>query len=243
VANRIRIITEKLDPELHRLGRHVEHDERSKMFRVAQSAAPIASVTFKRHCPPFDQLKLGSCTGNAMAGLLMTDPFWLAGRILNEDDAVKLYKLATTLDNIPGAYPPDDTGSSGIGVAKAAEQEGWFQSYEHALGIADLLSALSQRPGVLGLNWYTSFDNPRPTGECALTPSATVRGGHEVQMFKIDALLKQVWCYQSWGPKWGGLRNGTFWLSFKTLTRLLAEQGDATFPVVPAHPANVGKLH
>ena len=213
------------------------------MFRVAAKAAPIVSVAYTRHCGPFDQGDLGACTGNAMAGLLMTDPFWTPGRVLNEEDAVKLYALATTLDDIPGTYPPDDTGSSGIGVAKAAEREGWFQGYEHALGLDELFSGLSHRPGVLGMNWYDSFDSPLATGECALTAAATVRGGHEVEMFKVDAALKQVWCYQSWGVAWGSLRNGTFWFSFETLARLLAEQGDATFPIVPAQPANVGKLH
>jgi hypothetical protein len=39
---------------------------------------------------------------------------------------------------------------------------------------------------------------------------------------------KRAWCYQSWGANWGGLRNGTFWLSFESMTRLLRGQGDAT---------------
>jgi len=50
---------------------------------------------------PFDQGALGSCTGNAMAGVLMTDPIWVPGRNLTEVDAVKLYKAATKLDNVP----------------------------------------------------------------------------------------------------------------------------------------------
>ena len=62
---------------------------------------------------------------------------------------------------------------------------------------------------------------------------SVVRGGHEVEMFRLDAKLKRVWCYQSWADTWGGLHNGTFWFSFATLTRLLAEHGDATFPAVP----------
>jgi len=36
----------------------------------------------------------------------------LGAGTLTEADAVKLYKVATTLDGIPGKYPPTDTGSS-----------------------------------------------------------------------------------------------------------------------------------
>lgn len=226
MSERIRLIAER-----NRLGRHVEHDERSKNYPVPRLATPPKSVQYDRHCPPFDQGNLGSCTGNAMAGVLMTDPFWKPGRILAEADAVRLYSEATHLDNIRGSYPPDDTGSSGLAVAKAARKEGWISSYQHAFGLDHLLHGLSQRPGLLGMHWYTSFDSPLPTGECPLTAGATVRGGHEVEMFRLDTQNQQVWCYQSWGPTWGGLGNGTFWFSFQTLTRLLAEQGDATFPV------------
>ena len=227
MAERIRGITER-----NKLGRHIEHDERSKNFPVARAAAGPKSVTYMRHCPPFDQGALGSCTGNAMAGALMTDPFWAAGRLLTESDAVRLYSEATHLDKIRGSYPPDDTGSSGLAVAKAAKKEGWIKGYEHAFGLDHLLNGLSQRPGLLGMNWYTSFDSPLATGECALPSGATIRGGHEVEMFRLDAAQERVWCYQSWGPTWGGLNDGTFWFSLQTLTRLLAEHGDATFPVV-----------
>jgi hypothetical protein len=117
-------------------------------------------------------------------------------------------------------------------VAKAAVKEGWFKNYEHAFGFDDLVMGLSQRPGIIGINWYSSFDRPLQSGECKIAANAYVRGGHEIQMFKLDVKAQQVWCFQSWGPTWGGLRNGTFWFSFATLKRLLTEYGDATFPVV-----------
>lgn len=227
MAQRVRGITER-----HRLGRHIEHDEKSKQFPVARLTAGPASSNFTRHCPPFDQGDLGSCTGNAMAGVLMTEPFWTAGRLLKESDAVRLYSEATHLDQIRGNYPPNDTGSSGLAVAKAAKKEGWIPGYEHAFGLDHLLHGLSQRPGLLGIYWYSSFDSPLPSGECPLSAGASVRGGHEIEMFRLDVQKQQIWCYQSWGPTWGGLGNGTFWFSFNTLTRLLAEHGDATFPVV-----------
>ncbi len=215
-------------PEM-RLGRHVEHDERSKSF-AAERAPALKSVKYERHCPPFNQGNLGSCTGNAMAGVLMTSPVWHAGLKLTEADAVRLYKDATELDNVPGVYPPDDTGSSGLAVAKAAKKEGFIKAYQHAFGPDHVLAALALKPGILGINWYSSFDAPKPDGECPMTSGATVRGGHEIEMFGLDLEQRRVWCYQSWGATWGGLKNGTFWFSLDTLTRLLSEQGDATFP-------------
>lgn len=222
---RVRIIRE----QHFNLGRHVEHDERSKNFPAA-TATP-KSVTYQRHCPPFDQGRLSSCTGNAMAGTLMTNPVWNGTHHLTETDAVHLYSQATSLDAIPGNYPPKDTGSTGLAVAKAAKLNGYISSYTHAFGLNHVIGALSVGPGILGLDWYTSFDAPLTTGECPLTAGATIRSGHEVEMFKLDVEKEQVWCYQSWGATWGGLKNGTFWFSYATLDKLLHAQGDATFPV------------
>ncbi len=55
-----------------------------------------------------------------------------------------------------------------------------------------------------------------------------MRGGHEVELFGLDVENQQIWAYQSWGPTWGGLGNGTFWFSYATFERLLAEKGDVT---------------
>lgn len=224
----LKIIKEKEGP--HRLGRHVEHDPQSRAFSAGTAA--VRTVMYKRHGAPFQQGELGSCTGNAMVGVLMTEPFWTRGRTLTEADAVKLYKAATKLDNITGSYPPDDTGSTGIAVMKAAVKAKYITGYAHSFSIEQLLGSLSLTPGILGITWYTSFDAARPDGECLLTAGAKVRGGHEVQLVGIDAKKKRVWCINSWGPNWGGLKNGTFYFSWKTLERLLGEQGDATFPRV-----------
>jgi hypothetical protein len=209
-----------------RLGRHVEHDPRSRNFPAL--TRPIADVKHLRQCPPFDQGQLGSCIGNAMVGALMTEPFFSAGRAFTEQTAVQLYEQATKLDSVKGSYPPDDTGSTGLAVAKAAKRDGYISAYAHAFGLQHALGALTIAPVIAGISWYDSFDNPLPTGECPLTADATVRGGHEIELFGIDTENQQVWAYQSWGPTWGGLGNGTFWFSYDTVTQLLAEKGDVT---------------
>jgi len=191
--------------------------------------AALETVMHRRHGRIFHQGELGSCTGTSMAGLLMTEPFWIRGRTLTEADAVALYKAATRLDKIPGTYPPADTGSSGLGVMKAAVKAGYIAGYAHTFSLRQLLGSLVLSPGILGISWYDSFDEPAKDGRCRIGASAKVRGGHEVQMFGLDVLKRRVWCYNSWGPRWGGLRNGSFCFSWSTLERLLDEEGDATF--------------
>src|SRR4051812_42616838 len=90
-----------------RLGRHIHHDERSRRF-----AAPVANIqprtkVWRRHGGVLDQGDLGSCTGNAMTGLLMTEPNWLSPHRYAQATAVRIYKKATVLDDFDGTYLPD----------------------------------------------------------------------------------------------------------------------------------------
>ena len=209
-----------------RLGRHVEHDPRSRAYPAP--TAPISDVRHVRHGSAFNQGELGSCTGNAMAGALMTEPFYRSGRRLGETEAIALYELATKLDHVAGEYPPDDTGSTGLAVAKAAREDGHISRYTHAFGLHHALGALTAGPVIAGIHWYDSFDEPTSNGECPLPVGAKVRGGHEIELFGIQVQNRRVWCYQSWGARWGGLGDGTFWFSWETFERLLGERGDVT---------------
>lgn len=214
----------------HRLGRHIEFDERSRAFAYALSAGPLVSAMWERHCAPYDQGDLGSCTGNAMAGALMTGPLFEEGRLLAEADAVSLYEAATRLDRIPGYYPPDDTGSSGLAVAKAAKQRGWISAYHHAFGLSAALHALSKGPVIIGINWWSSFDSPEgDSAELVITSDAEIRGGHEIVLDRIDVESGFVGGTNSWGEGWGD--DGRFVMTFGTFGSLLRQQGDVTVPV------------
>lgn len=224
----IHIIPEKKVPG-KRLGRHVYHDPKSLRFEHSMRSAPIVSKTWLRTVPAFDQGDIGSCTGNAMAGVLATAPFHETFSI-DESTAVELYKEATRIDRIPGYYPPNDTGSTGIAVAKAAYKKGWISSYHHAFGLHSCLTALSHiGPVIIGIPWYDGFDTPQ--GSSALLQiSGTVRGGHEVQLLGVDTSTQVVHGINSWGPNW--VANGRFTMSFKVLDFLLKNQGDCIVPIL-----------
>jgi len=240
------------------LGRHVDHDPRSLAY--AHGVLPgsaLQSVDWTRRIPVLDQARLGSCTTNAGTGLLGTDS---AGRIattsvtigdagaaashglftageytLDEAFAVRLYSLATLLDGIPGQYPPTDTGSSGIGVAKALKALGLIVGYSHAFSLAALASALQTGPVIIGIPWFNSMFNPASDGRIPVTAASGVAGGHEIEIAAYDAGAGEYWLTNSWGTSWGQAGRG--YLTASDLQWLLSQQGDVTVPVWATTPA------
>lgn len=220
-----------MDGVRHGLGRVVEHDERSRMYQATLAHAQ-RSVLWGHHAPVLDQGELGSCTGNAMAQLLNTDPFAksrgaVRAGYLNEQDALKLYHDATVLDGFPGTYPPDDTGSSGLGVAKAAKKEGYITGYKHAFGLTHFLSALQVQPIIVGTDWTNGMFKPNKKG--FVKPTGSVAGGHEYLALGVDYATQTITFLNSWSSSWG--QQGRFFMTFASFGDLLGSQGDATAPV------------
>ncbi len=233
-------------PGAGRLGRHVRHDSRSLAYQVEAAApATLTSVRHQRYIPVLDQGDLGSCTGNAALGAVGTGALYLAlsgdpiqpGADADRDEqsAVSLYSSATLLDDAPGSYPPDDTGSDGLSVAKACKAAGLISGYQHATSVEAALTALAAGPVITGVNWYDSFDHPDPTGLVTVAPGARVRGGHEFVVDELDVENNWVWFTNSWGTGWGV--SGRAYMSWSTWARLLAEEGDVTVFVPVTAPA------
>lgn len=239
-------------------GRKVQHDPRSLAYPVGVlPKSALRSVRWTRRIPVLDQLRLGSCTTNAGTGALATDSvgrtaptsvtitpaaaaashgtFGPGTRALDETFAVDLYKLATILDDVPGQYPPEDTGSSGLGVAKALKALGLLASYSHAFSVGAVRSALQQGPVIIGTVWYLSMESPEADGRIPVDPASGVAGGHEVVLDEYDAINDRFWLTNSWGPGWGV--EGRGYLTAADLQALLAQQGDVvsfTWASVPA---------
>jgi hypothetical protein len=221
MTNKLVIIQEDPIPG-KRLGRHVNHDPRSRNFAV--TAAPIAklkSVEHKRHVPPFDQGNLGSCVANSTAGILSTSPF---RKKYTEDNAVDFYKQITAMDDISGAYPPDDTGSDGLSAAKWAKDKKLCRGYLHAFSLEAALTALQKDPIMIGISWLTGCDNPDVDGLIHYTGRS--RGGHEIEVVGINVKKKLIKLSNSWGTGWGV--GGYFFMSWDDLGKALDDGGDAT---------------
>ncbi|WP_256789832.1 hypothetical protein [Frankia sp. AvcI1] len=225
----------------YRLGRHVRHDPHSARYAVAgQPTATLVSKRWERRVEVFDQGDTGSCTGQAAAGWVGTDNAVRQGlakvgvQPVVENYAVALYSVATNLDDYPGAYPPDDTGSDGLSVAKALQAAGLCSGYAHAFSLQAALTALATAgPVMLGTSWLDAMFHPAPDGR--LDVGGRLAGGHEYLADEIDVERRRVWITNSWGESWGV--SGRAYLTWDDLGDLLDMQGDVTVPTPVQVPA------
>jgi hypothetical protein len=227
-----------IEPADPRLGRHVNHDPRSRRFPLPTEGLRIASVQHERHVPIFDQGRIGSCTGNAGIGCLATGvfhetmgtgdaPYWP----LDQGSAVRLYSAATVLDPFPGDYPPQDTGSDGLTIAKVLEAAGAISGYLHAFSLDDALKGLAGgpdapgRPFITGTLWLNDMFKPNTEG--LVRPTGRGAGGHEYVGDGYDESRGWVWFTNSWGTGYG--RSGRFAMEAEAYGDLLTKNGDVTF--------------
>ncbi len=234
-----------------RLGRHVRHDPRSWSFSfAAEDVGTLSSVRHQSQIPTLNQGELGSCTGNAATKCLSYDPFWGEAEVkgvlgsdstANETFAVGVYSEATKLDEFPGAYPPQDTGSDGLSVAKVLKSRGLISGYQHAFSLEALLSALAKQPVIVGTEWRKDMFDPATDGKQTITGAAA--GGHEYCLDELDVENQRVWMQNSWGEEWGV--KGRAYFSWDDMRTLLAASGDCTIfapltspPPTPQPPAD-----
>jgi hypothetical protein len=234
-------VIERTDP---RLGRIVQHDPRSRAYAfTAPAKLELVSKRHLRFIPVLDQGNLGSCTGNAGIGAIGTSPAFativpsvVSHDYLDENAAVKLYSDATAIDEWSGSYPPDDTGSSGLAVAKVLKSRGWISGYQHTFSFEDMQAALQLGPVLLGINWYENFFDPDSKGNLSISTSR-VAGGHEIAVDEIDMENQRFGFTNSWGESWG--IGGRAYIPFDLMKRLLSEDGDVVVLVPLNLPAPV----
>jgi hypothetical protein len=227
----------------HLLGRTVEHPVANRAFPYPQrTVAKPVSVTWPTSAPILDQGNVGSCEGNTAIEWLNCDiavknrvrstfqPKMTAKQFLREADAVKAYSKATELDDdgVATKYPPSDTGTSAVGIAKAMQFYKAIDQYTWSFGWDHFVAAIQNQPVMLGTNWYSGMFNPDRKGYVEI--SGDVAGGHAYLARGIDYQNQRVLCRNHWGAQWG--IKGEFWLRFPTLQRLLKEQGDVLVPTL-----------
>lgn len=231
---------EATDP---RLGRHVEHDERSKMamFAQARTLKPKKKDTFwTSHSPTIQQGDVGSCTCSSQMVWFNTD-FATAARqsilgaanyYFTQEHALELYKLATRLDPFPGSWPEEDTGSSGNAAAKASVRKKWLTSYTWIFSFTSLQAMIEKTPLQVGTLWTNDMFNPvNGLVKVGALTDANIAGGHEYCMVGIDWQNELFIFRQTWGDDWDGAKpGGYFAISFKDFARLQEADGDVTVP-------------
>jgi hypothetical protein len=225
-------------PGVYRLGRHRLHDPRSRDYDAVTllgeyglAVLPTTEVMHVQHEPPWNQGRIGSCTANAALGCLVSGPNW-RGHAVDEGDATRLYMRETRLDDhqIPGEWPPDDTGSTGLWSMQALRQQGLITGYRHCFSVNTVLAVLAHYPVSIGIPWYQSMFAPGTDAVIEVDYGSPVAGGHQVALVGLDPARKLVRVRNSWGTGWGD--GGYAWLRWSDLQTLLHLGGDAVVPVV-----------
>ena len=231
-----------------RLGRHVVRDERSRAFALPDVIAfghkiPRA-VQHPRQIPVLDQGDVGACTAFALLGCLGTEPFasQLAERAYGKVElpafdaelALAVYHDETVLDEreIPGIYPPEDTGSAGLYAMKVARARGWCRAYRHGFSFSSTIAALVNGPIMVGTAWLESMFTVDRHGVIDVDRSAQIVAGHEwvIDGYDLDAGVAMM--TNSWGTSWG--EDGHAKVRLGDLRWLLSSrmQGDVVQPVI-----------
>ncbi len=207
-----------------RLGRQVVFDERSRNY--ALNATVDTSTWRTRTVRVYDPLPNpnqchGECTGCSKSTEFNAVGNRVKGQVLNMDDAHRLYTWASNNDPWPGAFPEQDTGSSTLAAAKAAQAHGLGGTYRYLFGGADevVQTVVNGRVVVVGTRWdYRMFDQD---ADGRVEPGGGVAGGHAYVFRGFDAdrdwVMGRCW--------WGGFRD--FWIRRDHLAELLADDGDA----------------
>ena len=208
-----------------RLGRVVVHDEASRRFAVN---ATVDTATWNtRVIRLYDPLPNpsqchGECTGCDSAMGFNAVGNRVRGRVLNMDDAHRIYSLATTLDPWEGSWPEYDTGSSGLAAAKAAQQLGLGGEYLwHFGGVDEVVQSIMDGHTVgVGTWWFDGMFEPDKDG--FIWPTGRLAGGHQYRARAYYEALDAVGVRCWWGDGFRDVK-----IKREVLGELLADDGDS----------------
>jgi hypothetical protein len=214
--------------QYNHLGRQLVHDPRSKAFPVLTvvDRANWVTKTIRLYDPVKNPNQChGECTGVAKCIQFNAAGNRVRGQVLDMDDAHKFYSMATSLDPFPGTWPPDDTGSSGLASAKAAQKLGLGGEYRHVFNGADGVVQLIQQSYVVSVGtwWYDGM--MRPSIGNVIEPTGRQVGGHQYAArgydVKTDLVTLRCW--------WGSYRDVR--IKREHLNELILDGGDAHIQV------------
>lgn len=217
-------------------GRGVHHDSESRNYPIRRSpraaATPLTTKLWDYYGPTLDQFYLGSCTGHAKTMLLNHGVYGhLRPRVrtarpyLQNDFAVQLYSEATRLDPWPGAWPPEDTGSSGLAAAKALKNRGLITGYLWAFSFEEALQGLMTGPLAVGSWWRSDMMETDANG--FVSYSGDYVGGHEWVLRGVNMRDEYLHGMCAWGADWPKpAKKSRFKITFDAFRELMHEDGD-----------------
>lgn len=225
------------------LGRIRRHDPASRGFAYQGAPRTGYSVRHRMDSPNVDQFYTSGCVGfsgtnglNCALAKRSRTVFnvlypnsglrFSGSRYLDNNDGLTNYSGATRNDPFDWTYPPDDEGSSALGLMKFWRGLNIISGYDWAFSFDAFLAALQKQPVLVGTDWYENMFYPTARG--VVTIDGDNVGGHEYLANAILWDAKLVGFENSWGESWGV--GGRFYMAFDDIERLLDEGGDAAIP-------------
>lgn len=226
-------------------GRRINHDPQNREYafeRRVSSSKP--TVRHRLDAPHLDQFYTSGCVGFSGGNFLNTRYARRARTLFNRatganfrsdyldnNDGLRNYSEATKRDPFDWTYPPDDEGSSALGLMKWWKEIGVISSYRWTFTFDAFLAALQTQPVLIGTNWY---DDMMDTDEHGVVHSTAAGsgGGHEYLANAILWSRRLIGCENSWGENVFGKR-GTFYIPFDLAEELIINQeGDVAVPIL-----------
>lgn len=219
-------------------GRIPAVDPRDQKFLMRRTLGFVGTVelpkakTWVINGKSLDQGPTSTCVGHAWKNFLRSKPIMTDK---SGPSQYSIYRRACQLDPWPDndhealmadGDPGMAAGTSVRAGAKVLVEATRIEAYMWAFGLEDVVNwVLTQGPVVIGSNWYGSMMDTDKDGMVYILPGSAVVGGHAYLLRGVNTNTALATFENSWGDNWG--KHGMFYMPFETLSRLLAEQGEA----------------
>ena len=211
-----------------------KHDERSLAYQIP-TRTTARGYRYWAPGPVLDQGSDGYCVGMGITGELNAEPI-VAGQP-TFDFAAGIFHLALKFDDIPGEA--DDTGTSVLAGAKAAQKMGYISEYRWCFGIDEVARGIyNHGPVVVGTAWLDSMfepsyldghdaDDPTVPNIPVLDITGAEVGGHCYLLTGFTRFGGTEWfrVRNSWGDNWG--QDGDAMIRKDDMAKLLRGSGEA----------------